>query len=165
MNNSKTPKIVIGVGLAAVYAVGLSLLVLRGAHDNTVAQGVAVAPPAQVAAADVPPPAVAAAPVSEAARVIEAAPVPEAPPAMEAKPVVKAKPVTEPMPRIRQQETVSAPVALPTDEAVADESRPASEGNSQGSAEVEPPAATPAPESAIEDTTGVVDEPEPTIAN
>jgi len=41
MNNSKTPKIVIGVGLVAVYAIGFTVFALRGKHDNEnlVAQG------------------------------------------------------------------------------------------------------------------------------
>ena len=39
MNNSKTPKIVIGVSLVALYAIGFTVFALRGKHDNVVAQG------------------------------------------------------------------------------------------------------------------------------
>jgi hypothetical protein len=55
MNNSNTPKIVIGVGLVALYAVGFTVFALRGKHDNVVAQN----PPAAVseqAAVDAPSP-------------------------------------------------------------------------------------------------------------
>jgi hypothetical protein len=54
MNNSKTPKIVIGVGLAAVYAAGLGYFTLRGAHDNVIAQTSTVST-AQIATNGVPP--------------------------------------------------------------------------------------------------------------
>jgi hypothetical protein len=49
MNNSNTPKIVVGVGLVAVYAVGLTVLTLRGKHDSEIAQ---LPPSALVASAD-----------------------------------------------------------------------------------------------------------------
>src|ERR1051325_9712852 len=39
MNNSNTPKIVIGVGLVALYAIGFTVFALRGKHDTVVAQG------------------------------------------------------------------------------------------------------------------------------
>ena len=38
MNNSKTPKIVVGVGLAAVYATIAAFVIPRGTQDNVVAQ-------------------------------------------------------------------------------------------------------------------------------
>jgi hypothetical protein len=34
MNNSKTPKIVVGIGLAAIYATAVAALVPRGGHDG-----------------------------------------------------------------------------------------------------------------------------------
>ncbi|MEO6079133.1 MAG: BON domain-containing protein [Steroidobacteraceae bacterium] len=58
MNNSKTPKIVVGVGLAAIYATGLAIFTLPRTHDNVVAQNASDAPTAQIAAASVPAPAI-----------------------------------------------------------------------------------------------------------
>jgi hypothetical protein len=49
MNNSKTPKIVVGVGLAAVYAVGLTIVTMRNVPDSNVAQIAAVEAAAQLA--------------------------------------------------------------------------------------------------------------------
>lgn len=45
MNNSNTPKVVVGVGLVAIYAVGLTVLTLRGKHGEILRS-----PPAAVAA-------------------------------------------------------------------------------------------------------------------
>jgi hypothetical protein len=39
MNNSNAPKIVIGVGLVAAYAIGFGVYALRARHDNMVVQG------------------------------------------------------------------------------------------------------------------------------
>jgi osmotically-inducible protein OsmY len=55
MNNSKTPKIVVGVGLAAVYASGLAYFILRGAHDNVIAQSAPTVSTPQIAADAVSP--------------------------------------------------------------------------------------------------------------
>lgn len=57
MNNSKTPKIVVGVVLVAAYATGLAVFALREKHDNVVAESAPVAPATQIAEA-VPAPAV-----------------------------------------------------------------------------------------------------------
>lgn len=43
MNSSKTPKIVIGVGLAAVYAAGFAFFALSGARDNAIPQSASIA--------------------------------------------------------------------------------------------------------------------------
>jgi hypothetical protein len=56
MNNSKTPKIVIGVGLVAVYATGMAVFALRGKHDNVIAQSPPAAVSAPMAAAPAAPP-------------------------------------------------------------------------------------------------------------
>lgn len=49
MNNSKTPKIVVGVALGAVYATGLAVILARGANDPVVAANASVAPAMEVA--------------------------------------------------------------------------------------------------------------------
>lgn len=69
MNNSKTPKIVVAVGLAAVYASGMAYLVLSDKPQAAVAHNAAVtAPGAQMAAEHTPTPAIAPTPaVAEAA--------------------------------------------------------------------------------------------------
>lgn len=55
MNNSKTPKIVVGVGLVAVYAAGLTFLTLRETNDSAVAQSLPAAESAQMVAAPAEP--------------------------------------------------------------------------------------------------------------
>jgi hyperosmotically inducible periplasmic protein len=55
MNNSKTPKIVVGVGLAAIYAAGFAYFALHGAQDNVIAPSASTASSAQVATPAVPP--------------------------------------------------------------------------------------------------------------
>jgi hypothetical protein len=60
MNNSNTPKIVVGVGLVAVYG-ALTFFMLHGAHDSAVAQSLPAAVSAPTAAEPAAPP-VAAAP-------------------------------------------------------------------------------------------------------
>src|SRR5688572_19208888 len=57
MDNSKTPKIVVGIGLAAVYS-GLAFYFLRDTGGN-ITPNAMTAPPAEIAAAPVPPPAAA----------------------------------------------------------------------------------------------------------
>lgn len=59
MNNSKTPKIVVGVGLAAVYATIAAFVIPRGTQDNVVAQAAPVGAPAELASEPALPPAVA----------------------------------------------------------------------------------------------------------
>jgi hypothetical protein len=49
MNNSKTPKIVVGVGLAAIYAAGLTVVTLRNVPDSNVAQIATMEAAAQLA--------------------------------------------------------------------------------------------------------------------
>jgi hypothetical protein len=56
MNNSKTPKIVVGVGLVAAYAAGLTFLTLRDAPEGAVAPSQTSALSAQMAAAPALPP-------------------------------------------------------------------------------------------------------------
>ena len=56
MNNSKTPKIVVGVGLVAAYAAGLTFLTLRDAPESAVAESQTSALSAQMTAAPALPP-------------------------------------------------------------------------------------------------------------
>jgi hypothetical protein len=49
MNNSKTPKIVVGAGLGVVYAVGLTMVMMRGGPDSNVAQPATVEVAAEMA--------------------------------------------------------------------------------------------------------------------
>jgi hypothetical protein len=107
MNNSKTPKIVVGAGLAAVYT-AVAFFALRGTHDNAVAQSLPAPVPAPIAGGPassplaVPPSAdtlasadartpesipAAATPAASAPQAINAAKAPEA-----ARPKVAAKP-------------------------------------------------------------------------
>ena len=58
MDNSKTPKIVVGIGLAAVYS-GLAFYFLRDTPSGNIAPSAMTAPPIEIAAAPVPPPTVA----------------------------------------------------------------------------------------------------------
>jgi hypothetical protein len=58
MNNSKTPKIVVGLGLVAAYS-GLAFYLLRDAPDSNVAPSATTMPAAQMADASFPPPAIA----------------------------------------------------------------------------------------------------------
>lgn len=62
MNDSKTPKIVVGVGLVAVYAAGMGVLALRERHPAVV-----TSPPQVVSAADDPSPASATLAATDAA--------------------------------------------------------------------------------------------------
>src|SRR5689334_8538251 len=91
-NNSKTPKIVVGVGLAAIYGTILAFNIPRGGHDN-VAQNVPVAPVAQSDAELAPPPSlpppVDAAPPADATPSVAQQP---AAPAVAPPPVAKAAP-------------------------------------------------------------------------
>jgi len=124
MNNSKTPKIVVGVGLAAVYATIAAFLIPRGEHDNIVAQNATTAPAAEVASEPaLPPPLVsedasttaneqpapavaapapvAAAPVAVAASKASAAPAArkaETKPQLSEQPVARQEPIAEERP-------------------------------------------------------------------
>ena len=60
MKNSNTPKIVVGVALAAIYATALAALLPRGGHDNAVADNASVVPAAQVAPEPAAPESIAA---------------------------------------------------------------------------------------------------------
>src|SRR5690349_2926033 len=105
-NNSKTPKIVVGVGLAAIYGTILAFNIPRGGNDN-VAQNAPAAPVAQSEADLAPPPSPPA--PADAAAPAEAAPsVAQQPaaPAVETPPVAKAAPkaVERPAPRSKPAE-------------------------------------------------------------
>jgi len=139
MNNSKTPKIVVGVGLAAIYAAGAGYFRLRGAQDSVPAQTVATAPSTQNAeptqiAEPVPPPAIVpdftdtptSAAEQPAAATVAAPPVARLPVnAAAARPSpVKAM---EPESRSNDQ-TLTSVAASPAAEPVIEESNPGSEG-------------------------------------
>jgi hyperosmotically inducible protein len=95
MNKSNTPKVVVGVGLVAVYAVGLTVLTLREKHE------VVQSPPAEVAAAtpEVASPAVS--PLSETTAEVAQAPAVTA---------TAPSPVT-PEPKARADASIPADVA------------------------------------------------------
>ncbi len=105
MNNSKTPKIVVGVGLVAVYAAGLTFLTLRETHDSAVAQS---APSAQMVAAPAAPPLVIPESVETPALAPEASP-PAATPAPVAPPSV----ASQPKPRAAEVPVASLPTRPP----------------------------------------------------
>lgn len=123
MNNSKTPKIVVGVGLAAIYATGAAFLMPHGASDNVVSQSASMAPPAEIVSESAPPPAIAPAPAdvmasaeqSSAASAAATSAAPTAPVVAVAKTeqpaprTVEAKPQVSEQP-IAKQEPVQEPV-------------------------------------------------------
>jgi hypothetical protein len=138
MKNSKTPKIVVGVGLAAVYAAALAAFMPRDGHDNAVAQNASptvstqvvpeLAPPAPI----VPASADASTSVAEQSAVTSAAAVPAA--------SVVAKTSSVPPPSRESatksqgelQQMASVVTASPTYEVEVEKPIPASEGNSAG---------------------------------
>jgi hypothetical protein len=71
MNDSKAPKIVIGVGLAAIYAAGVFIFMPRGTHATAVAQNAPDVTTAQTAAEFIPPPAIDPAPADALTSVAE----------------------------------------------------------------------------------------------
>jgi hypothetical protein len=85
MNESKTPKIVVGVALAALYATGFAYVAVRGTHDSVAAPNAPIAAEPAVSPAIIPastdalvsaseqsvPPVAAAAPVATVSRTEE----------------------------------------------------------------------------------------------
>lgn len=80
MNNSKAPKIVVGVGLAAIYATGLAFLMQRGGHATVVARNAPDVPTVEAATEPVAPPAIASAFADASTSVAEAPAAVTAPP-------------------------------------------------------------------------------------
>lgn len=122
MNNSKTPKIVVGVGLAAVYAT-IAAFLMRDGNDNVVAQN-ATAPAAEIASEPALPAAVVPAPPEETASVAEqpAAPVVAATPVTPAGPVAAApKTVEAAAPRKADATTPVAAQPIASQEPIAQE--------------------------------------------
>ena len=132
MNNSKTPKVVVGVALAAIYAAGLGVLAVRSAHQKAVAQQAPAAPTTQVASDSAPPPAVDPAPAATTS-------VPEQP---AAPPVAAAPPPPvasrAPAPKAQVAKTAVESVSPPTVNVSADSStarEPASSGEAPATAQ------------------------------
>jgi hypothetical protein len=182
MKNSKTPKVVVAVGLVAVYATGLTILTLRDKGDTVVAQQAASVPAAQIAAAPaapseiVPPPteatttvadqpavpAVAAAasvPAQTPAPVARVAAKTDAAPLSRSEPVV-ARPATEEQ-KVASVAAASAPEpgevapSTETSEGTSPASEPATHAgdDSQITADVKSKIAAVAPEGTIDVTT------------
>jgi hypothetical protein len=156
MNNSNTPKIVVGVGLVAVYAVGLTVLTLRGKHEVIPATPAAVSAPADAMAPTVDP-SVAEASVPSLAEA-PSPPLSETPAAVAQAPAVKeAVPApVAPAPRTRTEVPAQAEVAATTAPSPANDET-ASAGNVTRDSATEPapmaasnaPAATPVKDSQI----------------
>jgi hypothetical protein len=121
MNNSKTPKIVVGVGLAAVYATIAAFVIPRGDHDTVVAQGASAPPAAEIASEPALPPAM----VSEspdASLAGQPAPDLAAAPAAPVAPVAAApKAVEAPAPRKAEVKPQVAEQQIAAQEPVAEE--------------------------------------------
>jgi hypothetical protein len=131
MKNSKTPKIVVAVGLVAVYATGLTILTLRDSSNAVVAQQTSSVPAAQIAAAPVVPPEIVPAPGEEATSVTEQAaalnaasapavpaPAPAAVASLAPKPVAAPPPPRESIetrPAVEEQKVANAPAAAATE--------------------------------------------------
>jgi hypothetical protein len=138
MKNSKTPKIVVGVGLAAVYAAALAAFMPRDAHDNVVAQGASAAISTQGA------PDVAASPVivPESADALPSAGELSAPTTAAATPVASIPVKTSNVPPTsresaaksqgEERQVAGVTTASRTYEIEVEEPIPASEGNSAG---------------------------------
>jgi hypothetical protein len=129
MNNSKTPKIVVGVGLAAIYATGLAVFTLRGMHNDVVVS-TSAAPPAL--AAEPAPPAIEPAPAATPASVTEQ--TAGAPTAAAPAPSTAGNATASPLPRAESQANLAGkeqPVprvaTAPAEESAAEESAPAND--------------------------------------
>jgi hypothetical protein len=162
MNNSKTPKIVVGVGLAAVYATVMAAFMPRGADDNVVAQNASVAVPTQVAPELVPPAVIdpvsanTSASVAEQSAATTTAATPVAsipaknvnapPPSRESE--GKSQVTEQPVARVA---TVSSPNAVEIAEPI-----PSSEGNSAGRSSLITPEVTSQVAAAAPDVTSEV---------
>jgi hypothetical protein len=114
MNNSKTPKIVVGVGLVAVYATVLSILTLRGPHDSAVVESVPSAASAQMVAAPASPPVAipeSADALASEANAPAAIPAPIAPAVTDATkaPEARASVASAPKPRVEDVPIASLP--------------------------------------------------------
>jgi hypothetical protein len=160
-NNSKTPKIVVGVGLAAIYGTILAFNIPRGGNDN-VAQNAPVAPVAQnqtelAPPPSLPPPVDAAAPAEASPSVAQepAAPAAATPSVAKAAPKV----VERPAPRSKPAEV--APTAEQPLANVAPAS-PAPETAAPATVEEPAPAPATADNSATDDSQSA--EPQPQVA-
>jgi hypothetical protein len=71
MNNSRTPKIVVGAGLGVVYAIGLTMIMMRDEPDSSVAQPATVETAAQMASEPASSSAIISEPVDMSTSVIE----------------------------------------------------------------------------------------------
>jgi hypothetical protein len=172
MKNSKTPKIVVGVALAAVYATVLAAFMPRGANDNVVAENASAVTSTQIAlepaasTAIVPASAdaltsVAEQPAATTAATTSVADIPAktrnaaAPPSRESQ--AKSQGTEQPM--------ASVPIASSNNEVEVEEPIQASEGNSAGrgsliTPESTSPMAAAAVDGNVEVTTnGAADEP------
>jgi hypothetical protein len=125
MNNSKTPKVVIGVGLVAVYT-SVAFYLLRDKPMASVAQSATAAPSAQIADATVPPPAIAPSLTDVSPGVTGEPPVVTAAPAPVARAPASRAATTAPLPKpvdakVQAQEPVRASTgdvaAIPVGEA------------------------------------------------
>lgn len=119
MNNSNTPKIVVGVGLVAAYAAGLTFLTLRDAPETAVTPSEQSALSAQMVTAPALPPmgtpeAAAAMALSPEASAAVEAPVPSAPVVASAKAPATARPAApESKPRVEEVPVASLPSPRP----------------------------------------------------
>lgn len=159
MNESKTPKILVGAGLVAVYA-SVAFYLLRDTPDSNIAQLATTAPTVPMAAVPVPPPAMDPAFTDASTSVVEQpAVVTEAPaPATRATADVVEAPAPKPEPVQAKAQGGEQPVAGKQE--AASEPITASAGNdSQITADVKTQIAAASPASSIEVTTtdGVVE--------
>jgi hypothetical protein len=136
MNNSKTPKIVVGVGLAAIYATALAAFMPRGTDDIVAAENTSAVVPTQYAPEPAPLPAIVPASADTLTTVAEQsagtataiAPVASTPAkAADASPSRRDSEVRS---QGKDQSVVSMATAAPTNEREVEKPTPASEDDS-----------------------------------
>jgi osmotically-inducible protein OsmY len=97
MNSNSTPKIVVGIGLAVVFGVGVSVFAVRAKHENELARSVpapALAAPSDQNATDASAPTANAAPQTPSDQVAPAASAPSAAPSQAPAAVPQTPPTT-----------------------------------------------------------------------
>ena len=136
MKNSKTPKIVVGVGLAAIYAAAMAAFIPRDGHNNVAAQNTSAAPAAQVAPELAPPPAIPSADTStiaaEQSAVTAAAAAPVASVTAKTLEAPPARREVEAKSQVKEQPVASVASASPKSEGGFEEPSTAIKGNSAG---------------------------------
>jgi hypothetical protein len=136
MNNSKTPKIVVGVGLAAIYATALAAFMPRGTDDIVAAENSTAVVPTQFAPEPAPLPAIVPASADTLTSVAEqsagtaAAVVPVASVTAKAADASSSRRDSEVRSQGKEQSVVSVATAAPTNEREVQNPTSASEDNS-----------------------------------